>query len=72
MSNIEIINGVKYIDGYLCNDAGRPITVSNGYSSEEEKDAKEIYEDAKESASKNKFKKNKKVKVVNTENDLTR
>jgi len=43
MAKIEYINGVRYIDGYLCNDAGQPITMNNGYSSEEEKEASTSY-----------------------------
>ena len=38
--------GQKYINGYACDSMGRPITIKNGYSSEDEKDAKEAYEDA--------------------------
>ena len=43
MSKFEIVNGVKYINGYKCNDAGQPITMSNGYGSEDEKEASLSY-----------------------------
>lgn len=34
-----------YKNGYLCDDMGRPITMTNGYSSEDERDAREAYEE---------------------------
>lgn len=40
----EMINGSLYINGYATDGYGRPITVKNGYSSEDEKDAMEAYE----------------------------
>lgn len=43
----EIIDGTLYINGYLCNDAGQPITINNGYSSEEEREAHIAYKMAK-------------------------
>jgi hypothetical protein len=43
----EVINGTVYINGYLCNDAGQPITMNNGYSSEEEQEARTAYQMAK-------------------------
>ena len=46
MSKVEIIGGSKFIDGYLCNDAGQPITMNNGYSSEEEHEARIAYKQA--------------------------
>ncbi|PKK95933.1 MAG: hypothetical protein CVV59_01090 [Tenericutes bacterium HGW-Tenericutes-4] len=46
----EIINGTVYINGYLCNDAGQPITMNNGYSSEEEHEAHIAYKMAKQYA----------------------
>lgn len=45
---LEIINGVKYINGYLCDSSGRPITINNGYSSEDEQFAREAYIKARE------------------------
>jgi hypothetical protein len=39
-------NGRKFINGYACDGAGRPITVNNGYSSEDERDSKNAYEEA--------------------------
>ena len=39
----EYINGRLYINGYATDGAGRPRTMSNGYSSEDEKDAQEEY-----------------------------
>lgn len=49
MAKLEIINGVRFIDGYLCNDAGQPITMNNGYSSDEERDAARYYDTLKRS-----------------------
>ena len=43
----EWINGCLYVNGYATDSYGRPRTMSNGYSSEDEKDAKEQYEMAK-------------------------
>ena len=47
MSKIECINGTRFVDGYLCDDSGRPITMKNGYSYEDEQDALNAYEFAK-------------------------
>lgn len=56
-------NGVKYLNGYACDALGRPITIKNGYSSEDEKDAKESFNEALElfekQTQKNKGSKNK-------------
>jgi hypothetical protein len=38
--------GRKFVNGYACDGLGRPITVKSGYSSEDERDAKEAYEEA--------------------------
>lgn len=32
----EYIDGIRFKDGFLCNDAGDPINMENGYSSEDE------------------------------------
>ena len=45
----EIINGIVFVNGYATDEAGRPRTVSNGYTDEDERDAQEEYEIAKES-----------------------
>lgn len=41
-------NGKKFLNGYACDSYGRPITMKNGYSSEDEKDARQDYLDALE------------------------
>lgn len=38
--------GRKFVNGYACDALGRPITIKSGYSSEDERDAKEAYEEA--------------------------
>lgn len=43
----EEINGMIFINGILCDGAGRPMTVRNGYSSEDEEAAIEAYNEAK-------------------------
>ena len=48
MSKVEYFEGVKFVNGYACDSTGKPITVSNGYSSEDEKDAQELYEICKQ------------------------
>lgn len=48
----EIIDGQVFINGYAVDGMGRPRTMSNGYSSEDENDAHEQYLLAKESQSK--------------------
>lgn len=40
------LNGKKFINGYLCNDAGQPITMKTGYSSEDEKESHQRYLEA--------------------------
>ena len=42
----EYINGKLYINGYATDSFGRPRTMANGYSSEDEKEARERYEEA--------------------------
>lgn len=38
--------GRKFINGYACDGSGKPITMKNGYSSEDEQQAKLAYEEA--------------------------
>lgn len=40
------LNGVKYKNGYACNGRGVPITMNSGYSSEDEREARQAYEEA--------------------------
>lgn len=40
---VLIYKGQKYINGYSCDGMGRPITTKNGYSSQDEKEAKQAY-----------------------------
>ena len=47
---VERINGLLFINGYLCNDANQPITVKSGYTEEDEKAAEKAYARAKEIA----------------------
>ena len=54
----EIINGRVFVNGYATDEAGRPRTVSNGYTDEDERDAKEDYELEKASLEKNNLKQN--------------
>lgn len=44
----EVINGRVFVNGYATDEAGRPRTVSNGYTDEDERDAKEEYQIAKQ------------------------
>lgn len=46
MGNTFIYGGRKFINGYACDSAGRPITMKNGYSSEDENDAQKDCEEA--------------------------
>jgi|LGOV01.1.fsa_nt_gb hypothetical protein len=41
--DIQNINDRKFINGIMCNDAGIPITVLNGYSQEDEDNARRSY-----------------------------
>lgn len=41
-------NGRKYVNGYACDALGRPITIKNGYSSEDERDSRQDYLDTLE------------------------
>lgn len=67
----EYINGKLYINGYATDDAGRPRTISNGYTDEDEQDAIQQYIDAKKTAcmsdiieqAENNLKKNVKVQI---------
>ena len=45
--DVEYINNKKFINGFLCNDEGKPITVSNGYTQEDEDFASQVYEQEK-------------------------
>jgi hypothetical protein len=51
-NELEVINGVRFINGYMCDDSGRPITITNGYSEEDEREAAEAYSSAKETGHK--------------------
>ena len=42
----EWINGMLFINGYATDGQGRPRTISNGYSSEDEQEAREQYLEA--------------------------
>lgn len=66
-------NGQRYINGYACDSSGRPITIKNGYSSEDEKDARESYEDALIAMEKYKNQPNEKLetKIELNNHDLT-
>jgi len=72
----EIINGRVFINGYATDEAGRPRTVSNGYTDEDERDAQEDYELAKASLKKDNFEQNEdtstkpKVKTEQTETKI--
>lgn len=48
----EYINGRLFINGYATDELGRPRTVTNGYTDEDERDAIEEYEEAKQSLKK--------------------
>ncbi len=55
-------NGRKFINGYACDGMGKPITIKNGYSSDDEKHAKLAYEEAM--LEMREHKNTKKIKVV--------
>lgn len=43
----EYIDGIRFKDGFLCNDAGDPINMENGYSSEDEEYSINFYKEHK-------------------------
>lgn len=46
----EEIDGIIFINGIMCDGSGKPITVKNGYSSEDEEAAIDAYKNAKQNS----------------------